>query len=466
MSLSIRPSVRGVASSILQKVLVEKAYTNLALKEGLQDVSFSQRDKALCTELVYGTVQRLRTIDTLLQPYSQRKLHDLDAEILTILRMTLYQIAFLTKIPNYAAIHEAVEAVKRIQVRAAGFVNGVLRAFLRDPRTIAERIDAAVAEADTWAGQMGIRHSYPTWMVERLAKRYGKERTEQILLVGNARGYLSLRVNLLQTTVDEMIAQINAYCGADCAIPSPISPFGIRVLRGIDVEQLPSYQEGKITVQDEGAMLISPLLHPVRGEQILDMCAAPGTKTTHIAELMHDEGRIDACDIHLHKLKFIRQARNRLQLSSIETRLSDARVLSENQALHGAFDRILLDAPCSGLGVLRHRPDIRWRRKPTDIVALQQLQIELLQTAATLVKPGGVIVYATCTLLPDENEMVVERVIQDSRFGLQLDPIDAYLPSSCAQYLSSKHEWMLTPELANTDGFYMARLKKSEKEIN
>lgn len=450
-------TIRSLAYQVLCQVFMKQSYTNLALQQAYKDRNLEARDKGLCTEIVYGTVQRQLTLDALLTKFVSRPLRDLDTGILTILRMTVYQLSFLDKIPPYAAIHEAVELAKRESPRAAGFVNGVLRSYLRASGTLSDRLQEAQTNARSFPERMEILHSVPKWLVASLCDTFGNERTERILISFNTPSPLSLRVNTLRTSTEDVLAELSTTMEATL---SPVSNFGIRLPRGVDVEQLKLYVDGHVSVQDEGAMLIAPLLAAKPGETILDMCAAPGTKTTHIAELQGDAGEILACDIHVHKMKLIRQSRDRLGLTSITTRLSDARMLLESEELHGAFDAILLDAPCSGIGVMRHRPDIRYRRKPNDIQELARLQKELLSVAVKLVKPGGRIVYSTCTLLPAENQAVVQEVIRESGGIVTQDDIRGELPDVMVPYATAT-ELVLTPELFDTDGFYMTRLKRS-----
>lgn len=451
---------RGIAFAVLQQVLINQAYTNLALQQALRDSRLDGRDRALATEIVYGTVQRQITVDALMSPYIKRPIRDLDGASLTILRMTVYQLAFLDKIPHYAALNEAVELAKRAVPRAAGFVNGVLRAYLRNPQTTEERIASLERKAKRFADRASLRYGYPVWIVERFEHVYGRDRTLRILSAGNEPSALSVRVNRLRASRQEVARELAEAIPESDVHESPLSPVGLRLRSGTDVDRLAAFQGGRITVQDEGAMLIAPLLTPSRGERILDMCAAPGTKTTHIAELQGDAGSILACDIHVHKLKLIRQARDRLGLTSIETRLSDARMLSEAVELAGTFDAVLLDAPCSGLGVLRHRPDIRFRRRPRDLAKLADLQRELLVTAVGLVRPGGRIVYSTCTIVPEENETLVANVIEQLGGAIAWDDIRGQLPESLRDLAADGHGLTLTPELYDTDGFYMARLVK------
>jgi 16S rRNA (cytosine967-C5)-methyltransferase len=450
--------VRWRAYSALMRVARGEAYANLALQQALRGSGLEARDRALLTEIVYGTVQRQRTLDWLLRPFLRCQPEELDVEVLTILRMAVYQLGYLDRVPAYAAVAEAVNLCKRVRPRAAGLVNGVLRAYLRDGRTPAERLAAEAPTAE--AERIGVELSYPNWLVEAFVRQFGRERAERILAAGNQPAPLSVRVNGLRADVEQVLAALSERLGP-IATKSPLAPEGVRLQRGVAVEEWDLYRDGRISVQDEAAMLVSPLLRPRPGQKVLDLCAAPGTKTTHIAELMRDEGHIDACDIHAHKRRLIEEAALRLGLRSIHTLTLDARLLPNFVEYRGTYDAVLVDAPCSGLGVLRHRPDIRWRRTPADVEALSQLQRQLLRAAATLVRPGGRIVYSTCTVLAEENDQVVQCVVSDPSLDLELDDIRGDLPEAVTPYVSAGGgSLLLTPELFGTDGFYMARLRK------
>ncbi|MCF8564424.1 16S rRNA (cytosine(967)-C(5))-methyltransferase RsmB [Alicyclobacillus tolerans] len=454
-------SPRHVAYRALTAVEQGGAFTNLVLQKALQQSGLDPRNKALATEIVYGTIQRKRSLDALLTLYLRRPLAELDPQILTILRMTAYQLGFLDRIPAYAAIHDAVELTKQVQPRAAGLVNGVLRSFDRDPKSAEQRLEALAQKLTGFADRMGVQHSYPTWLVQALADVYGQARTVNILEACNRRAHLSVRVNTLKENREHLLDTLaNEFPGG--AEASPVSPVGIRLNRGLDVEQWPLYQTGAVSVQDEGAMLIAPLFGTLApGAKVLDMCAAPGSKTTHIAQMQRDMGQVVAVDIHEHKLRLLEKAAKRLGLGSISTLAMDARDLDDDPKHLASYDAVLLDAPCTGFGVLRHRPDIRWRRTPSDVASLQDLQVELLRTAARVVRPLGTIVYSTCTLLPEENEQVVQTVAADENLQLVVEDIRPYLPEAVRSYaLEGGIGLTLTPELFQTDGFYMARLRK------
>ncbi|MCL6516419.1 16S rRNA (cytosine(967)-C(5))-methyltransferase RsmB [Alicyclobacillus sp.] len=451
---------RSIALEVLLDVEQNGTYANLALQKALRNNKLDPRDKALCTELVYGTMQRRRSLDALVAPHCRRPLTEMDARVRTLLRMTVYQLAYLSRVPAYAAIDDAVRLCKRYAPRAAGFVNAVLRAYTRDGRPPADRLEAAAEQADSWEDGAGIRYSYPTWVVRTLADALGRERTEAVLRACNQSPALALRVNAARTTREAMLESLRTR-GLD-ASASAVSPWGIRLSRGGDVEQWPEFREGLVTVQDEASMLIAPLLAPERCEAVLDLCAGLGTKTTQIAERLPAGGRVVACDIHAHKLRLLKDAAGRLGVEQrVEVLLADARALPERPDLRDRFDAVLLDAPCSGLGVLRRRPDIRWRREPKDVAALAGLQRELLNAAAALVRPGGVIVYATCTLTRAENDRVIASVLEGAKGTLQVEDVRPHLPPAVAERVAGEGPgaWV-TPDAFGTDGFFMARLRR------
>ncbi|GMA58846.1 hypothetical protein GCM10025858_33490 [Alicyclobacillus sacchari] len=444
---------RWTAYHTLVRVAKDQAYVNLALQHALAKRELSDRDKALATEIAYGTVRRQLTIDQLLAPYVRRGLRSMESETLTILRMSVYQLSWLSKLPAYAVTSDAVELAKRVNPRSASFVNAVLRSYLRDGTDWEKRLDSLREDFDDIA-QLSLLHSYPRWMVTRLVATYGRERADAILAAGNRPGVTSVRVNALRASVESVTSALAAQGIVDIERGS-LYDGALRIMGAIDVERLDLYRDGLLTVQDEGAMLIAPLLRPEPGMRILDMCAAPGGKTTQIAELMRDTGVIDAYDVYMAKVQTIADACSRLHIASVRARLGDGRdVLGDPP-----YDAVLVDAPCSGLGVMRRRPDIRQRRTEADVAALTALQADLLRHACRIVKPGGYVVYATCTLLPEENEQVVLRVIDELEGAVSLDDIAGDLPASLADRVTVG--LTLTPEMFATDGFYMARLRRN-----
>lgn len=456
-------AARQWACDILNRVETERSYVNLRLQEALGRAQLSPLDKALCTSLVYGTLQRQRALDAVLQEHCRQPLDKLDKTVLVILRMTAYQVLYFDKVPAYAALNDGVDLCKQTKPKAAGLVNAVVRAVLRDGRPVAERL-RVLGQSKSWAEQVGLMLSYPDWLVQRLSDAYGRDRTEAMLTSCNEPAPLSVRANVMRTSREQVMSRLQQDFDVT-GLPSPVSPYGVRIPRGLDVSDWDAWLDGEVTVQDEGAMLIAPLLQPTAGARMLDMCAAPGGKTTHIAELQGDTGEVVACDVHQHKLTLIQDTAMRLQLRSIVVDAIDGRTLPQRHGWLNHFDAVLVDAPCSGFGVLRHRPDVRWQRSQRDVQELVKLQVELLSAAIDVVRPGGVVVYSTCTLLPEENEGVVERVLAERSQELVCDDLQRDLPDEVAERVvrdTCLRDGLLTPEQFGTDGFYMARLRKKE----
>ena len=452
---------RRAAFSVLTDVYRHQAYPNLALQRALARERMHSDDRALCTNIVYGTLQRQLTLDALIFPLLRRGVDGLDPQVLTILRMTVYQLCFLSKIPEYAALNEAVELAKIAVPRAKGFVNGVLRTFVREgdcQSRIAERLE----KESSWDERMSVLYSMPAWIVSMWQNEFGEDGTTRILESLNQPGFLSLRVNEMKVNRDVVLTEIHREFGSEAAVPSPVHPSGIRLTLGFDIERWAPYREGTVSVQDEAAMLVAPLLQPRLHRRVLDMCAAPGSKTAHIAELQGDDGSIDAVDVHPHKGKLMEKGFSRLHLKSIRTHIEDARRWADSQERREAYDAVLLDAPCSGFGVMRHRPDIRYKRTRKDVLNLVSVQRELLSEAMRLVRKGGLLVYSTCTLNPAENEDAIRYALAGND-DFEIDDIRLDMPQEVyarAFGVGSNIGLTVTPDLFGTDGFYLARLRR------
>lgn len=444
-------TVRELAAGILLKVETEKAYADLLLDHTLHAKSLLSRDRALLTELTYGTLRWRGRLDAYLKQVIRRPLEETDPFVRNLLRLTFYQLLFLERIPEYAAVNEAVQLAKaHCGKRAAGFVNGVLRNFLRQKKPLPKpdlKRSPVSALAEYW--------SHPQWLVERWIDYFGAEEIEALLETNNEESSLVLRTNLRQGT-REALLEILASHNIN-ALPTSWSPQGIKVQSKVIVDELPGFSEGRFQVQGEASQLVVNLLDPRPGERILDACAAPGGKTTHIAELMNDTGEIIATDISMNGLRKIQENAERLRLKSVRTFKSD---LSKqlNGSLRQPFDRILVDAPCSGFGTLRSHPETKWNRGEADIKRLTELQKRILAGAASYLKPSGVLVYSTCTLIDDENEELVESFLKSSH-EFVLDKAADYLPHE-AKTLVRGDYFMALPHRHQTDGFFAARMRK------
>jgi 16S rRNA (cytosine967-C5)-methyltransferase len=447
-----KTSVRRLAGEILLKVDARKAYADILLDQCLRDSALSERDRSLLTELTYGTLRWRGKIDATLSGQLRRPLADTEPFIRNLLRVTLYQLLFLDKIPDYAAVNEAVGIAKAHGgSTVAGFVNGVLRNFLRHREKT-----ATTPSTDDSIAALSVEHSHPEWLVKRWLEYFGRAETEALMRANNERAPLVLRANGRKITREELLALLTK--NGISAVSTRWSPQGIRVQSGAaSVDQFPGFSEGLFQVQGEASQLVAYILSPRAGERILDACAAPGGKTTHIAELMEDTGELIATDSSARGIDRIRENCARLRLRTIRAMRAD--VSREwSGSLRGPYDRILLDAPCSGLGTLRSHPEIKWHRNENDIQRLSRLQLKMVNRVAGYLKPGGVLVYSTCTLTRDENEQVVESFLKQ-RKEFELENAAGYLPEQ-AKHIAQGGYFVALPYRDHTDGFFAARMKK------
>jgi 16S rRNA (cytosine967-C5)-methyltransferase len=444
-------SVRQLASEILLKVEVRKAYADILLDQALKTPTLDDRDRALLTELTYGTLRWRGNIDGQLSRYLRQSLAKTDPLIRNLLRLSVYQLLFLDKIPDYAAVNEAVELAKiHSGGKTAGFVNAVLRNFLRRQAGTDQ-----VALDDPSAKLLAVAYSHPEWLVTRWLNEFGAESAKALMRANNERAPLVLRVNLLKGTREKLLDRFLA-AGIE-ANATPWSPQGITLLSGPAVDKLPGFADGLFQVQGEASQLVTYLLSPLPGERILDACAAPGGKCAHIAETMQDRGELIAVDPSARGIAKIRDNMSRLEHGWAQVVQADA---SEElpQSLRSPYDRILVDAPCSGLGTLRGHPEIKWHRNENDIRRLSRLQAKILRRVAGYLKPNGVLLYATCTLTREENEDLIGAFLaQDKEF--ELDDAARYLPGQATHMVRDKF-FLALPQRDNTDGFFAARMRK------
>lgn len=446
-----KKTCRALAAEILHNVDKRKAYADLLLDRALRGSSLVPRDRALLTELVYGTLRWRGTIDWHLAVYLRRPLANTDAYLRNLLRLALYQILYLDKVPGYAAVDEAVKDAKvRGGRRAAGFVNGVLRKFLDRKQT-----PPLPTREDGCASYLSVIGSHPDWLVKRWLERFGAEQTEALLKANNEPAPLILRSNRLKVSREALLEKFLA-AGLEAA-PARWSPQGIRVKGSAGVERLPGFEQGLFQVQSEASQLVGFLLAPRPDERVLDACAAPGGKSTHIAELMDDRGEITAIDISARGLEKLNENVQRLGLRSVLASRADI-LMDLEESWAAPYDRILVDSPCSALGTLRSHPEAKWHKSEADIVRLGKLQARLLHQASRYLKPGGALVYATCTLMCEENEKVVSDFLR-RHSDFELDDASRYLPDDARMLVSGK--FLLTlPHQHDTDGFFAARVKK------
>ncbi len=448
--LSDAKNVRQIAAEILYRVENQKAYADLLLDHHLRSGNLVDADRGLLTELTYGTLRWRGKIDGQLAPLLKRSLADTDPLIRNLLRITLYQLLFLDKIPAYAAVNEAVEIAKATKPKSAGFVNGVLRSLLRKLAKGEQR-----GESETAATNLAEEYSHPQWLVDRWREYFGEEQARALMLANNQRTPLVVRVNLRKASREELLENWRA--AGIAADAGTASPQAIRLPTGVSVEALPGFSEGWFQVQSEASQLVAYLVGPALGEIILDACAAPGGKSTHLAELIDDQGKIIALDTSARGVERIAENARRLGLTSIHAQCVNAsKPLAENLA--GPYDRILVDAPCSGLGTLRSHPEIKWQRDERDIARLAALQARILEAVAQYLNPGGVLVYSTCTLTVEENQQVIDHFLAANN-QFELTDAARYLPES-ARHMVQGNYFQALPQRDDTDGFFAARLRK------
>lgn len=439
---------RETAMNVLYDIHVNGAYANVALVQAMRKYSLTDIDRRFATELVYGVVKAGNTIDWILKKYISRPIRKIPIYICEILRIGLYQLFFLDKIPASAVCNEAVELAKKYGHKGtAGFVNAVLRTAVREPEK------AAFPEGKGKMTQnLALKSQHPEWLIKNWVKDFGYDETVKLCEYDNLPAKLSLRANTLKIGRNELL-KVLQHEGAE-VVASNWSPDGIICLKHPALDLLESLKKGFFQVQDESSMQVAAVVAPEPGEFIIDTCSAPGGKTTHLAALMNNTGRILALDIYEAKLKRVRENAERLGISIIETECLDARAVGEKYA--GMADKVLVDAPCSGLGVLRRKPDSRWRKNQQEIDALPILQLEILTSASKAVKCGGVLVYSTCTINQKENSLVIEKFLRSNQ-SFKLEKTGKYLPvKKIEQDLVQFY-----PQRDDIDGFFIARMRKS-----
>ena len=464
------PSARMIALSLLMESVKSEEGVDILLDRALAQCSFDSRERALTVELAYGVLRRLATIDWRLEPVLDKPLPRLPLAVQMVLRLGTYQLLFLDRIPQSAAVNESVNLARAIAGTLgrdwSGFVNAVLRALLRHPPQPWPSMDPDAAHA------FAVRYSVPSWLSRRWVERLGVGSAEMACEGVSVAPPLTLRVNQLITTREaflETLAQVGI-----AAKPTSVSPFGIVLEEGGSVPSLPGFREGAFYVEDEAAQLIPPLLDPQPGDIVLDACAAPGGKSTHLADLMHNKGTIYAVDRKGDRLDLLRSNCRRLGVQIVVPIVGDIRQPLEwvpmietagspsvNKARVGepCIDRILVDAPCSGLGVLRRHPEAKWRKGEQALPRHQALQCQILESVAPCLRLGGVLVYSTCSTEPEENEDVIERFCR-VHAEFKREPVVPWLPPAAQKFVTEQGALSTVGNRFSMDGFYAARLRK------
>ena len=433
---------REVALNIINRVLIEGAYSNLVLSNELNEADLNEKDRALVTELVYGTIRRKKTLDMIISNYI-KDISLMDERVLNILRMAIYQMHFLDKVPEFAACNEAVELAKQISLQDSKLVNGILRSYTKNPddMDVKDKIDRLV-----------YQYSYEPWFIRMMYKQYGEENGRKILSGLNATPKVTVRVNANKGEYDEVFERLEEM-GYDVE-EGYACPEAIIIKGGSSIENNELFREGLITVQDESAMLVSPLLDLKPGDIALDLCAAPGGKTTHIAELLENEGKVYSFDLHENKLSLINENLERLGLNNVEVEAMDATKL--NPKYVACADKVLIDVPCSGLGIIRKKPEIKWNKSRKSLKDLVPTQRAIMENAWAYLKNGGTMIYSTCTLNTEENQDNVEWFLnkyKDAKVEkIFLGNMDNFIYNNDGSLTILPNEYM--------DGFYIAKISK------
>ena len=410
------------AYRILNQYFEDESFLNIALNEELKKSELKREDKDLCTTIVYGTIQNLLAIQYQLQPYIKGK--RVKKKIKTLLYLSLYQLMYLDKIPEYAVINEAVNIAKKQGYQTSKFVNAVLRNFVRNERRSLEGLDELE--------RISIETSHPLWMVKMFNKQYGLEKAKKICLEDNTPPTRSGRVNTFKASKEELLKE-------GCFKEGTLSKDALLYNKG-NLALTSYFKEGKVTIQDESSQLVARLLDPQKTDYVLDMCSAPGSKTTHLSALMENQGKIEAYDLYEHKVKLVEYNLRRLGVKNVHIQAGDSTKLKEVYP-EKTFDRILLDAPCSGFGVLKRKPEIKYHDSSI-MDGLVSLQALLLENAYYLLKNDGTMVYSTCTINKKENELMIQKFIEKHP---DMEVI--------------KQRTILNYEY-HTDGFFMCKMKK------
>ena len=429
-------TARNLALAVLEDVFVNQAYSNIALNKHLKGSQLSAPDKGLVTEIVYGTVARKLTLEWYLSHFIQDR-DKLDNWLYILLLLSAYQLRYLDKIPNHAVVNEAVELAKARKKGSEKMVNAVLRRILREGWP-----DIATIKRKN--KRNSIAYSIPVWLVSKLKEEYGEERAQAIFESLLVRNKASIRVTDLSRK-EEIKAVLEAN-------DSPLAASGLVKEQGHFAGH-DLFSEGAITIQDESSQLVAPTLDLQGHEQVLDACAAPGGKTAHMASFL-TSGKVTALDLYDHKLDLIQENAQRLGVEDrVQTQKLDARKVHEFFE-KDSFDKILVDAPCSGIGLLRRKPDIKYNKETADFTSLQEIQLEILGSVCQTLRKGGIITYSTCTIVSEENFQVVEAFLESHPEFEQVK-----LEHECKDILKDGCI-LITPELYGSDGFFISQFRK------
>ena len=433
---------RAVAFRVLRRVTANAAWADRVFRVEAERAGLDPRDRAFAQQLAYGAVQRMRTLDHALAAAASRPLEQVDPAALDALRLGACQVLYMDGVPDHAAVEQTVELVKAEQPRASGFANAVMRRVAREGRAAIDALDDGTPEG------AALKHSHPDWIARLWWDQLGPAAARELMERDNESPESALRANELVTTRDDLQRAIGVATHA-----APGVPEGLVLDEPWDAHGSPLFAEGALIPQSRGSMTVARVVAPEAGDRVLDMAAAPGAKTTHLAALMRGEGRIVAVERNAQRADALRANVERMRAPNVEVVTGDAR-----EAPAGPFDRILLDPPCSDLGTLQARPDARWRKSPEQVTELAALQRELIDAALERLAPGGILVYSTCTISPLENEDQIERLLRE-RPDVEGDDLGRDRPAVAHPTVPGYLQ--LLPHRDGADGFFIARLRRT-----
>ena len=436
-------NAREIAYKVLLDIEKNKNYSNMAINKHFKDVKLSNQDRGLATEIIYGVIENKYYIDYMIDKLSKVKTNKMEIYVKILLRMGIYQIMFLNSISDYAAVNETVNLAKKKNSKVSGFINGILRNVIRQKETI-----GAIKVKDD-IDYLAIKYSYDKWMIRNWMIHLGREFTEELLEANSQRPSIYLRTNTLKITRDELIEKLEKQNIKASKVN--VVDEAIKVENLKDIENNSLYKDGLFTVQDISSMLVGKVMNPKENSLVLDVCSAPGGKTTHMATLMNNTGQVVSRDIYDHKLKLIKASCKRLNLTNVDVEEYNAMKMDKDSI--GKFDYVLADVPCSGLGIIRRKPEIKYKEKE-EFRDLPPIQKKILENASKYVKKGGTLIYSTCTIQDSENIDVIKEFLQKNK-NFELAPIDEVKVDLDNQ---EKGYMKIYPNVHEMDGFFISKL--------
>lgn len=435
---------RELAFKVLVDIESNNNYSNISINKHFKNIDISNNERGLATEIIYGVVEKKIYLDYIIDKLSKIKVQKLSNYVKIFLRMGIYQIVFLD-ISDYASVNETVNLAKKYDKKSSGFVNAILRNLIRNKDEILK------IDAENENMYYSIKYSYSPWMIKTFIKDFGKEFTEDLLEANNERSNLYIRVNTLKITREKLMKEFDKISIKSYKVNDIEEALRVENLKNIENNDL--FKKGFFTIQDISSMIVGKVMNPNKNSRVLDLCSAPGGKTTHIATLMENTGEVVSRDIFDHKLKLIKNSVDRLGLTNVKIEKSDASVIDKN--IIENFDYVLCDVPCSGLGIIKRKPEIKYKSKE-EIKDLPKLQYDILENASKYLKVGGVLIYSTCTILDSENISNVYKFLENNKnFELsKINEVNIDLENQENGYLK------IYPNIHNMDGFFIAKLKK------